>query len=134
MYTFWYANMPDVTASYGRFSKSIEFFRSFDILQHVRSFIASSNFYKLCVKAEMKRWKVNLCTFMVTSVWVFFFEFSHRIEAFSCLKYCIYIKPLQIVCLMSSILVFRHARCYYRLHKVQKKISPACRSFSFSYN
>ena len=45
MYTFWYVNMLNVTAGYGR------------LLQHVWNVVASSNFYKLCVKVEVYRWK-----------------------------------------------------------------------------
>ena len=44
--------MSNVTAGYGRLSDSIAFFGNIHILQHVRNVIASSNFYKLCVKAE----------------------------------------------------------------------------------
>ena len=61
MYIFWYVNMPNVTSGYGSFSESIAFFGNFHILQRVWNVIASSKFYKLCVKVEVYRWKVNLC-------------------------------------------------------------------------
>ena len=53
MYTFWYINRPNVTADERRFSDSIAYSGNFDILLHVRHLITSSNFYKLCVTAEV---------------------------------------------------------------------------------
>ena len=45
--------MPNVTAAYGGFSDSATFFGNLLMLQHVRNVITLSNFYKLCVEAEV---------------------------------------------------------------------------------
>ena len=52
--------MPNVTADYGKFSDLIAFFENFHILIRVCKDITSSNFYKLCMKAESVVMKIKL--------------------------------------------------------------------------
>ena len=47
--------MPDVPAGYGKFSDLLRIMEFFHILLHDSNDITSSNFYKLCVNAKMKR-------------------------------------------------------------------------------
>ena len=49
--------MSNVTASYGMPLDFIAFFGDFYVLLHVWNVITSSNFYKLCVRAEVYGWK-----------------------------------------------------------------------------
>ena len=48
IYTFWYINLPNVTAGYGRFSDLISFFGNFNILLQIWNAITSPNLYKWC--------------------------------------------------------------------------------------
>ena len=50
LYTFWFDIMPNVPVDYGWFA---QFFGNFHILLHDWNVITSSNFYILCVKAEV---------------------------------------------------------------------------------
>ena len=48
--------MSNVTAGYGRFSELMRYFCEFSFITCLKRYstvIASSNFYKLCVKAEL---------------------------------------------------------------------------------
>ena len=65
---FWYFNIPNVTAGYGRFSDSMALFENFHILLHVRHVITSSNFYKLYVKVELKSKSIY------NQFWVYYFS------------------------------------------------------------
>ena len=59
MLILWYVNIPNVNAGYERFSDSIVLCENVHVLQNVVwNVIASSSFCKLCVKAEMQRYKV----------------------------------------------------------------------------
>ena len=47
MHTFWYVNMKDVTAVYGRLSEVNAFLGIFEYDYTLKAFISSSNFDKL---------------------------------------------------------------------------------------
>ena len=74
IYTFFYVKMPIVTAGYGRLSDSIEFFFLEDfsyIIACLKRYIASSNYYKLCIKAEVNlsfSWNYRYATSLTTII------------------------------------------------------------------
>ena len=83
IYTFWNANMLNVTISYGGFSNIIAFLGQSYILLHVWDVITWSNFYNLCVKAEMYRLKINLCPeSFLKSQFSNILEFRHKLFNF----------------------------------------------------
>ena len=53
-------------------------FCKFSLLIHVWNVITSSNFYKLCIKTEVLKWKINLCnhlwlrqsSFWIVKIWL----------------------------------------------------------------
>ena len=52
MYNFWYVNMQNMTTGYGFNAFSVNFHI---LLLHIGNVLTSSNFYKLCVEAEVFR-------------------------------------------------------------------------------
>ena len=67
--------MPNVTAGYERLSFLVRFFgHAYYILLHACNIMTSSNFYKLCVEAEVYGCKVNLCNHLCLCQSIFFPE------------------------------------------------------------
>ena len=63
MYTFYYVNISNLTPVYGRLS-DLMLFENCHISLYVWNVIISSTFYKLCVKAELYGWKLNLYNYL----------------------------------------------------------------------
>ena len=119
--------MPDVTASYETPPDFIIYFLKifihkwrpfmFELLYHHKTFknYVSDKYSYFDISIYQMWLQVMEGLLILLRFWVF----SYIVDEHSCLKYCIFTKLLQIVCLINvHILVCQHAKCDCRLWKV----------------